>query len=140
MPNLSSTYLGFDFGLKRIGLAVGQLITKTAKPLVTVTVQNNEIPWLHIDKFIKEWRPLALIVGMPFKSDGSDLSITPHVRIFIEKLIERYRLPVYHVDENLTSKEARQYLFDSGGYRALQKGAVDKVAAALILQTWMESQ
>lgn len=128
--------LGFDFGLKKIGLAVGQFVTFTAQPIGVVYAKEGIPDWLQIEKIIKEWRPQCLVVGLPMAVDGSSLSVTKKVENFAKEL-KRFGLPVYLTDERMTTKEARSHLFESGGYRALKYGKVDSVAAAVILEQWM---
>jgi putative Holliday junction resolvase len=128
--------LSFDFGMKRIGVAIGQTLTKTARPLDTIYVKEGVPPWEHLKKLIKKWLPDALVVGVPLNMDGTDQPITHHARHFAQQLREHFQLSVYETDERLTSKDAREKLFAQGGYKALQDGQVDRVAAQLILQNW----
>jgi putative holliday junction resolvase len=128
--------LGFDFGLKKIGLAVGQFVTFTAQPLGVIFAKEGVPDWKNVEKLIKEWRPQCLVVGLPKAVDGSPLSVTEKVEQFAEEL-KRFRLPVYLTDERMTTKEARSHLFESGGFKALKYGKVDSVAAAVILEQWM---
>lgn len=128
--------IGFDFGLKRIGVAIGQTITKTARPLDTIYAKSGEPNWQAISKLIEKWQPDALIVGIPLNMDGTLQTITTDALTFSKTLRERYHLEVYEVDERLTTKDARERLFKEGGYQSLQDGQVDRVAAQLILQNW----
>ena len=131
--------LGFDFGLKKIGYAVGQLITHTAQPLGTVKVQHGLVDWQAIEKVIREWRPVCLVVGLPKAIDDTPLYITEHVIAF-SKDLEQFKLPVYLTDERMTTKEAKSLLFEKGGAKALSYGKVDSVAAAIILEQWMRDE
>ncbi len=135
MPN--QTYLGFDFGTKRIGVAVGQALTKTASPLKNLSAQDGVPDWQLIQKLIEQWRPQALIVGIPLNMDGSEQAITKRARRFANRLHERFKLPVHGIDERLTTVSARSELFDSGGYKALKKQEIDSFAAKLILESWL---
>lgn len=128
--------LAFDFGLKRIGVAIGQSITRTARPLDTIQAKDGVPNWQAVNHLIKKWLPDALIVGIPLNMDGTEQPLTHHARDFAELLRDHFNLPIYEVDERLTTKEAREKLFAQGGYKALQDGQVDRVAAQLILQTW----
>jgi len=130
--------LAFDFGMKRIGVAVGQTVTQTAQPLDTLKASHGEPDWNNIKFLLKKWQPDALVVGVPLNMDGTEQAITARARAFIESLKKRFDLPVHEVDERLTSKDARERLFAEGGYKALQDGQVDQVAAQLILQNWFE--
>jgi len=130
--------LAFDYGTKRIGVAIGQTITKTARPLETIAVKEGTPNWAAVAKLVKKWMPEALVVGIPLNMDGSEQPISKHARTFAHALGERFQLPVYEMDERLTTKAAREQLFTEGGYKALQGGQVDQVAAQLILQNWFE--
>lgn len=128
--------LAFDFGMKRIGVAVGQTVTQTARPIATVNAKEGNPDWQAIAKLIKKWLPDALVVGIPLNMDGTEQDITQHARHFAESLRQTYQRPVHEMDERLTTKDARERLFIEGGYKALQDGQVDRVAAQLILQNW----
>ncbi|KPJ68201.1 MAG: Holliday junction resolvase [Coxiella sp. DG_40] len=132
----SLTFLGFDFGLKRIGIAVGQSITMSATPLSTINVRNTS-HWKAIAKLITTWKPHALIVGIPVNMDGSEQPITKQARRFAKQLYDQFHLPVHQVDERLTTKAAREKIYETGGYKALQKAAIDSIAAKLILESWI---
>lgn len=134
----SKTVLGFDFGVKYIGVAVGSTDPVMAHPLAQLVVKES-VPWKDIDQLIRDWRPAVLVVGIPLNMDGTEQPITQWARQFLESLAERSKLPVFAVDERLTTVEARARLFSAGGYRALQKKAVDSVAAQLIVETWLEN-
>lgn len=131
--------LGFDFGLKKIGVAVGQFVTKTASPLLFISAKHGKPDWLQVEKIIKEWRPKCLVVGWPKAVDGQELSVTKNVEEFANSL-SRFNLPIYFTDERMTTKEARQNLFDHGGFKALSYGKVDSVAAAIILEQWLNEK
>jgi len=132
--------LGFDFGTKRIGVAIGQNITKTARPLGMVKAIDGKPSWMEIAKFVKKWQPDAFVVGIPLNMDGTEQAITISAKQFALELAERFKLPVFQMDERLTSVEARANVFEEGGYKALKKTSVDSVAAQLILQNWLTHQ
>lgn len=133
----TNIFLGFDFGLKRIGIAIGQAVTKTARPLDTLKAKDGIPDWTVLTKIINKWLPEALVVGIPLNMDGTDQTISHQAREFAHCLQEQYHLPVYEADERLTTKDARERLFAEGGYQALQGGQVDRIAAQLILQNWL---
>ncbi|MCX7098788.1 MAG: Holliday junction resolvase RuvX [Methylococcales bacterium] len=134
----TDTYLGFDFGNKKIGTAVGQTITATASPLQTIRAINQNPNWDAIGKLIQEWRPAGLVVGISKQADGSDNIITPRMLKFCRQLEGRYRLPVYQQDEALSTFEAKQMLFDEVSVNATKLWEVqDQLAAQLILQSWL---
>lgn len=133
----SDILLGFDFGMKRIGVAVGQTVTKTARPLTVIKATEGKPQLDALAKLIKTWRPSALVVGIPLNMDGTEQAVTIAARGFAELLRDKFQLPVYEMDERLTTKAARESLFEEGGYKALQNGQVDPVAAQLILENWL---
>ena len=135
-PIIKGIIIGFDFGLKRIGVAIGQTVTQTARPLNTLPAKQGIPRWETIDQLIKNWNPSAFAVGIPLNMNGTTQPITHKAQQFAQQLKERYHLPLYEVDERLTTKAAREQLFTTGGYSALQDGRVDSVAAQLILQHW----
>jgi putative Holliday junction resolvase len=137
MNTLPQILLGFDFGMKRIGVAVGQMVTKSARPLTVVKAAQGVPTWDIIAKLIQTWQPDALVVGIPLNMDGTDQPLTQSAKAFADALHERFALPVYGMDERLTSVEARARLFSEGGYKALQNTPIDSLAAQLILQNWL---
>jgi putative Holliday junction resolvase len=132
------TYLGFDFGNKKIGTAVGQTTTATASPLQTIRSINQNPDWQIISQLIREWQPAGLVVGISKQADGTDNPVTPRMLKFCRQLEGRYQLPVYQQDETLSTFEAKQLLFDEISVNAAKLWAVqDQLAAQLILQTWL---
>lgn len=135
-----SQILAFDFGLARIGVAVGQSITATANPLATLKAKEGIPDWQIIEKLIKEWQPKLLLVGEPFNMDSSDQQITLKARKFANRLHGRFGLPFQMFDERLSSAAAREEIFEYGGYRKLKKTQIDSIAAVLILESWFAAQ
>lgn len=132
-PQSPRTLLAFDFGEKRIGVAVGQELTQTATALTTLKSLSGP-PWDKITELMQQWSPQALVVGLPLNDDGSEHAVSRAAKRFGNQLQGRYNLPVFWVDERLTSYEAQHIL---GGRKArVKKQDVDKLAAQLILQTW----
>lgn len=137
----AQTYLGFDFGHKKIGLAVGQLETKIASPLKTIRSIKQVPDWTKISLLIDEWQPIGLVVGVSRQADGSDNPITPKMLKFCRQLDGRYHLPVFQIDEALSTFEAKQMLYDDLQVSAGKLWAVqDQLAAQLILQSWLNEQ
>lgn len=128
------TLLGFDFGTQRIGVAVGQELTRTATPLVTLNNRDGGPDWPAISRLIEEWQPEALVVGVPLNAEGGETESSRLARRFGNRLTGRYNLPVYTADERLSSSAAEELLSAQGRY---QKSDIDKVAAQLILQGWL---
>ena len=133
--------VAFDFGLRRIGVATANRETRTASPLTTVRA-DREPPWRELDRIIDDWRPAQLIVGVP-EGDGA-ASIARRASAFASALGERYGLPVSTVDVTLSSAAAESELAEKrrSGYlrRRVGKGGVDRVAACLIAEQWMNEQ
>ncbi len=129
-----TTVIGFDFGMKYIGVAVGQTVTCTATPLASIEAKNGIPKWEKITSLIEHWHPDLFMVGMPFALDGSKQSITYAVQKFIGSLSQRYIIPVQAVDERFTTQEARQCLFEKGGFRALNKSNIDGFSAKIIIE------
>ncbi|AMK77127.1 MULTISPECIES: Holliday junction resolvase RuvX [Methylomonas] len=135
----SDAYLGFDFGNKKIGVAVGHADTGIASPLQTIQSLNQVPDWHKISQLIAEWRPIGLVVGISRQSDGSDNVITPRMQKFCRQLNGRYNLPVHQIDETLTTFAAKQMLFDDLKVSAAKLWAVqDQLAAQIILQSWFD--
>ena len=128
-----STLLGFDYGTKKIGIAVGQTITATASPLTTLLAKQDKPNWDEISKLITTWQPEALVVGMPLDLDDTETETVPRAQRFARQLEGRYHLPVHMADEKLTSMVALQEL--KGKKR--HYGDADAIAAKLILETWL---
>ena len=104
------TLLGFDYGKKRIGVAVGQKLTATATPAETLHSSNDQPDWAGIARLIETWRPQALVVGLPLHMDGTEHALTEAAREFGRALEQRFDLPVHLIDERLTSIEAGHLL------------------------------
>lgn len=132
-------FLGFDFGFKRIGVAVGQRLTGSASPITTLSAQQGVPAWDKVQTLIRQWSPEACIVGLPTCIDNTEQYTTQAARVFAEQLRQRYALPVHLVDERLSTKEARAQLFAAGGYRKLKKTEIDSIAACIILEQWLGS-
>ena len=130
------TLLGFDFGKLRIGVAVGQSITGTATALCTLNTRNRQPDWDRISELINDWRPDALVVGLPLHADDSDSEMSTAARKFARQLEGRYRLTVHTMDERLSSHAAKQLQRQD---KAAAKAGTDAVAAMIILQNWLES-
>lgn len=131
-------FLGFDFGYKRIGVAVGQQVTCSARPLSTLKANLGVPDWEMVNKIIHEWRPEGLIVGLPTCIDDSEQYTTVAAREFAAELAKRFALPVHLVDERLSTVEARAQLFAQGGYRKIKQSQIDSFAACIILEQWLQ--
>ncbi|AFJ45695.1 Holliday junction resolvase RuvX [Shimwellia blattae] len=134
----SGTSLAFDFGTKSIGVAIGQRITGTARPLHALKARDGTPDWNAVERLLKEWQPDDIIVGLPLNMDGSEQPLTGRARKFANRLHGRFGVSVTLHDERLTTVEARAGLFEQGGFRALDKGSVDSASAVVILESWFE--
>ncbi len=133
---MSGTFLGFDFGTKSIGVAVGQRITATARPLPALKAQDGKPDWNVIEKLLKEWQPEAVIVGLPLNMDGTEQPLTARARNFANKIHGRFGVAILLHDERLSTVEPRGRLIR--GDRALNKGSVDSASAVVILESYFE--
>jgi len=137
---LPETIVAFDFGLRRIGVAVGQNVTASANPLAVVRNTDSGPDWQAISNVVNEWHPSRLIVGMPLHEDGSPSEMGVPIKAFITELA-RFELPVEQVDERYSSIEANEALKSERamGLRGrINKEAIDSVAAALIAERWLK--
>jgi len=119
--------LAFDFGLRHIGIAVGQPVTNTASPLTTLTAANGTPKWPEVRALIEEWQPTTLLVGLPLNMDDSESDMSALARGFANNLKRRFKLPVELVDERLTTYAAQR----------VDPDRAHEVAAVLIAQTWL---
>jgi putative Holliday junction resolvase len=143
-PELSQprTVLAFDFGLRRIGVAVGQDITGSASPLGVVANRDSGIDHDSIAALIREWRPTSLVVGMPAHADGTRSDMQEHVEAFIDDL-QRYELHIDTVDERYTSVEAGRVLKQAraaGSRGRISKEMIDSAAAVFIAERYLSSE
>ena len=133
----SGTLIGFDFGAKRIGVAVGETATGIASPLGAIALEANAARFEQIERLVEEWRPSAFVVGLPRHADGAEHEVARLARKFARRLEARFGLPVAFVDETLTSATAEAELRGTRT-RASRKGDVDALAAAILLQAWLD--
>jgi putative pre-16S rRNA nuclease len=134
----TGTVLAFDFGTKRIGIAVGDFETRIAHPLASITGAENRARFAAIGRLIAEWRPALLVVGLPAHADGAEHPVGRLARRFAQRLQGRFGIPAKLVDERLTSYEAEGMLRASGARGARLKAGLDAVAAQRILQAFFE--
>ena len=135
---LPGTLLAFDFGIKRIGVAVGNSIAHSTQPLITLHGEQNEARFAAIAALIKEWQPTALVVGLPCNDDGTPHEMTRLCRRFANRLKGRFNLPTILVDERYTSASASSHLTEMGVHGIKQKPLIDQVAAQHILQAYFD--
>jgi len=143
MPDGDGTILAFDYGLKRIGVAIGNTLMASARPLTTLTQSEKGISWEEVDVLLQTWKPQRLLLGMPERDDGQPSELAPGIKKFGEKLQTRYDLPLSYINEQFSSLEAKAQLKQqrqTGRKKRLKKTDIDKQAAAILLDNWFEEQ
>lgn len=145
MPDfgLTESLLAFDFGLKRIGVAVGQTITQSARELATLHSQGGAPDWHAIETLINDWAPDLLLVGLPVNADGEETAQSTIARQFAAELAE-FGLPVQLIDEHLTSSAASSMLKTQrqrgSRKRRVKKTDVDALSAVIIAEQWLRER
>lgn len=130
--------LGFDYGSKQIGVAVGQAITGQARELCVLKAQNGVPDWQKVAALLQEWQPDALVVGLPLNMDGSPSDMSARAEKFSRQLHGRFQLPVHTHDERLTTYAAKGERMDQGHFHSSYRdNPVDALAAALLLEGWL---
>ena len=132
--------MAFDFGTRRIGVASGQEILGTGKPLTMLPARDGVPDWEQIGRLLKEWQPDRALVGLPLNMDDTENDMCARARKFGKRLHGRFHVEVEMVDERLTSFEAKGDVMASGGSRDFGRDGVDDRAAVLILETWFHQQ
>ena len=138
----SGYVLTFDYGLKRIGVAVGQTLTGTATPL-QIVAHGREPDWPAIDRLVREWKPAVLLVGLPLGTEGDETDMSRAARDFGATIGERFGITVEFVDERLTSRDAEARFVEgraSGALRRKDSSQLDAIAAQLICENWLSAR
>jgi putative Holliday junction resolvase len=136
-----TTIMGFDYGARRIGIAVGNAISNSARALDVLANGENGPDWRRLDALLREWRPDTLLVGLPLMLDNSEQANSRAARAFAGELEQRYSLPVRLVDERHSSQEAAQRFAEQragGAAKRKHAAALDAVAAQIIVERWLE--
>lgn len=136
----AATLLGFDVGAKRIGVAVGNTVTGSAREVGVLEVFAGGPDWARLDRWVKDWRPDGLVVGDPIPLDGGDQPARQRARGFARDLAKRYSLPVQQVDERQSSIEAAQRFARgraAGARKRSEAANLDALAAVVILERWL---
>ena len=140
MAGRGEVVLAFDYGARRIGVAVGQTTTGSASPVGVVAVRGTP-DWTALERWVREWSPARLLVGVPYNMDGTETVLTATCRAFAAELARRFGLPVECVDERLTSAAAtadlREARRSGARTRRVRREDIDAHAARLILETWL---
>ena len=137
VPGVSGTLLAFDFGERRIGVAVGETSTRIASPLETIANNSTARTLEAVGALVHEWKPCAFVVGRPKHADGSEHPVATRAAKFARRLVGAHKLPVFMVDETLTSAAAESALRETRT-RTSRAGDVDAVAATFILQSYLD--
>ncbi|MEP1267471.1 MAG: Holliday junction resolvase RuvX [Marinobacter sp.] len=132
--------IAFDFGTRRIGVASGQEMLGTGKPLTMLPARDGVPDWEQIGRLLKEWQPDRVLVGLPLNMDDTENDMCARARKFGKRQHGRFHVEVEMVDERLTSFEAKGDVMASGGSRDFGRDGVDDRAAVLILETWFHQQ
>ncbi len=132
---VSGVVIGFDFGLRRIGVAIGQTITQTASPQAIVNSKDGKPDWQHISQLFSQWQPSAIVVGLPFHLNGEEQALTQPARKFGQRLSGRYDKPVFYIEEQLSSVAAENRVRPKRG--KARGEAIDDQAAQIILENWL---
>ena len=130
--------MAFDFGLKNIGIAIGQEITKTASTFYSINAEDGQPNWPELDKIINEWNPNLFVVGDPFNMDGSRSKIQDLSDRFSKSLNKRYDINIEKTDERLTSREAKERL-ESSSIGTRDSSNKHSISAQIILEDWFRS-
>jgi len=136
----ADTVLAFDFGTRRIGVAVGDLATRLAHPLATIEREREADRFDAIAALLDEWKPARLVVGLPVHADGTPHDMTARAQRFGRQLAGRFGLPVDYADERHTTHAAASTLAEAGMGGSRAKEMRDRVAAQLILQGWLDGR
>jgi putative holliday junction resolvase len=135
-----ATVLAFDFGTRRIGVAMGNTLTRVAHPLTTIEAERADARFIAIGALVKEWQPRTLVVGLPTHGDGAEHEMTQRARRFAHQLEGRFRLPVVLVDERWTTEAAKAAMDDAGTGGRQHRACRDSIAAKIILQAWFDER
>ena len=134
------TVIGLDFGKKYIGVAVGQEMTGSATPIGSVKANDGIPHWENLEKYLKEWHPDYIVIGLPLNMDGSEQQLTLDAKKFGNRVHGRFGIKVEFQDERLTTADAKEQLFARGGYKNLKKDNIDAESARLIIESFFEQQ
>ena len=136
--------MGFDYGTRKIGIAVGQLITKTANPIAIISARDGVPDWSEIEKLILEWQPAQFVIGLPLNMDETESEMSQRSLKFARRLTGRFNIPHPTIDERLTSREARSLHESHSSTRRgpadRSRDEIDDIAAQIILESWLKLQ
>jgi len=138
MTEESSVVMAFDYGLRNIGIAIGQNITKSASTFYAIKAKEGEPDWIKLDSIVKEWEPTLFIVGDPFNMDGTRSEFQKRISQFSTKLKNRYKIRLHMMDERLTTKEAKERI-KTGSSELKESTNKHSISAQIILEDWFRS-
>ena len=138
--NSEKNILGFDFGMKSIGVAVCHQLTNTARGIAALSARDGIPDWDSIANLIKEWQPGLIVVGLPLNMDGTEQLMTAAARKFGNRMNNRFNIPVAWQDERLTTFEALDQMGIRSKMQSDKRSDVDKLSAQIILQSWLDQQ
>ena len=131
-----SRIMAFDFGTQKTGVAFGQSMTGSGTPLALILMKDGIPDWAIVDKALAEWQPTACLVGLPLNMDDSESELCARARKFARRLKHRSNIPVWMVDERLTTREAREDVRRVSQQRRGKAPAADSMAAVLLIESW----
>ena len=129
------TVMSFDYGTEKIGVAIGQSISSTTKPLTIIRAKDGVPNWSQIASLIENWEPNFFVVGLPYNLDGTNNQLLQRALKFANRLTGRFNIPAFGIDERLSSKAAKEK-YEDGSRRSSVGRKIDDVAAQIILETW----
>jgi putative Holliday junction resolvase len=144
-PSAPKIILAFDYGTRRIGVASGDTLTRTAREVTTLQCTSTRVPpWSQIDRLVAEYRPAQFVVGVPYNMDDTPTALTEASRAFADELQARYTISAALVDERLSSREASEQIREARALGLKRKRStredIDQVAARILLEQWLQAQ
>lgn len=139
MTKASGYILAFDYGLKNIGAAIGQMITQTGTELTALPARDGVPNWVQVEKLIHEWQITTVLVGLPLNMDDSESELSSRARKFANRIHGRFGVDVHLVDERLSTREAKEEAMDRGHRGNYGDEPIDSIAARIILESWLRS-
>ncbi|WP_096085645.1 Holliday junction resolvase RuvX [Agaribacterium haliotis] len=128
--------LAFDYGLKNIGVAIGQALSHSARPLQALKARDGVPDWKLVSALLDEWKPSRVLVGLPLNMDGTDSDMSARARKFGNRLHGRYGVQVSMVDERLSTREAKEIALSQGHRGNYGERPIDSLAASVLIEDW----
>ena len=140
MNSEAGVIAAFDFGLKHIGMAIGQEITNTAQTFYSLKAESGEPNWDELDIIVRDWQPKLFVVGNPINMDGSDSDMKEKSDKFSNLIRQRYNIPVELMDERLSTREARERMKSDSGHFVDASADTHQISAQIILESWFREK